>query len=1652
MKKYLLYFYRIIVLFAVLFSAAICGQISMSTTGSYQQDFNTLISTGTGNFTDNTTLPNWYAQRTGTGSTIVANTGSSTSGNLYSYGSGDSDRALGSLGSGTTGNFAWGTLLQNNSPYAITDIRISYTGEQWRNSAAEAQTVAFYYKISSLLSSDLQPNVNEGWTAVTYLDFTSPVTGGTAGVLDGNNAANRVVKNSISIPSIMLPTGSYILLKWDDPDHIGNDHGLSIDDVKIEWTVNSVAQPEPTNFPINFSCGVTTHSTIPLSWTDAAGTTPPDGYLIRWSSTSYTDIADPQDGTAAANGTNTQNVLQGTQTFTASGLSPNTAYFFKIWSYTNSGTAIDYKLVGEPKTSCATLAPPCNFSEDFSKSNAKASYTDGSFVGNNSIVWTYTKARDEGDFGINGKGIMLHTTNSKIISSSINNGISSFTCSLKKGFTGAGNRQVELLINGVSVGSSVAWDNADVQTFTINNLNIAGSITIEIRNSKNEQVVIDDLSWICFTGTPKPRISIQGNGVTITDGDTSPSAVDGTDFGTAILSGTEVVKTFTLHNVGSADLVLDDPAVVLLDGSKGFTVSAQPAVNPIPGFSNQIFKIKFNNAVPGTYTETVMIGSNDADTPVYSFDVKAIVSQPAITLGKTALSGFSYPFGQGPSVTQNFVVNGVNLGEDIRAEASSDWEISTNQTYDGGNAAPFSSIVFSKSLAGAVTNKTIHVRLKDGLEVGSYAGTVRLTSSNAATKVVMLRGQVVAGVSDMKVTGNGSSIANGSMSPNGLNNTLFASQNLGDSQTKAFEIKNLGGYPLTIGAITLSGPDASSFSVLNGPAAGTVLNQNGTATFEIKFAPTAIGAKNATLSVTNNDPKDNPYVFAVRGAATYCSSVGEIIIARQNFETVPASPAMNYTLTHFGTIAPGPNTGFSSGNSGSNSFPKANNLYSEGARGYRIQGADPLAEIPSGVTFIFDEVDTSIYDHINLSFKIAGFSLGSTGNGMDDLDASNTSTAIHADKLDYVLVEVSPDGGATWYPQAKVVSGEMNLAWSFGSAGTATGTRAYTADNHLTYFSSTAKNRYSAISITGLPAVAKLKLRISAQDNALNESWILDDVRITSTGLVPKIWNGAWFPSAPQTSDKAIIQADYNTADFGGFKVCQCEIGKKATLTVAAGTEVKISDFMVNDGSVIVQNKGNLIQVNESDTNSGAGNFKAEQLITLSAGRQQYNYLHSPAEGFNMKDLYKNARDENHLPVTAPFVLYHNEGTNTFLNSSGAYIKGRALAVKEPAIGFAPAQITAVFEGRPTNGTFIYTLVNSYPANIQRGYNLIGNPYSSNMDLVQFYQNNVASGKLSSTFYLWDHNANLQTAQFGDSYGGQAYAQFNAATPAGVGTPVKASGDAGTSVLKTPSRYVSVGQGFMAKLTAASSQNIIFSNSTRSSGSSQAYFGKGAGGNSEKAVDRFWLNMISPQNIASNIAIVYSEKGTDGFTEEDSRSMGGSDALYSCVEGEKLSVNGKSGFMNTDAVELGTAHFAAGNYTIALDKAEGIFEDGQNIYLKDRKTVIITSLSQGSYSFAADAGETTGRFEIVYQPEIILVTDRKVKEGILVYQDAGDFVIRAQTEKITQVEVYDAVGRLVYKIQPEYTRVVIPGHYFVQGLYILKIHQKEQLTVKKIVR
>lgn len=179
---------------------------------------------------------------------------------------------------------------------------------------------------------------------------------------------------------------------------------------------------------------------------------------------------------------------------------------------------------------------PCG-TENFDNAGLTASYADGSFVGNGGITWTYVQSRDEnGDAnnsGIDGNAIMLRRASdeSKITSSTISGGISDFSVKLYKGFTGNGNRQVELFINGISQGTSTPFNDFNEHIFEISGINIEGDIYIEIRNITGNQVILDDILWTCYsnpcTAPPialSPQSGPEGTVVTVTGSDFTETA------------------------------------------------------------------------------------------------------------------------------------------------------------------------------------------------------------------------------------------------------------------------------------------------------------------------------------------------------------------------------------------------------------------------------------------------------------------------------------------------------------------------------------------------------------------------------------------------------------------------------------------------------------------------------------------------------------------------------------------------------------------------------------------------------------------------------------------------------------------------------------------------------------------------------------------------------------------------------------------------------------------------------------------------------------------------------------------------------------------------------------------------------------------------
>ncbi|MEO9571322.1 MAG: lamin tail domain-containing protein [Polaribacter sp.] len=223
-------------------------------------------------------------------------------------------------------------------------------------------------------------------------------------------------------------------------------------------------------------------------------------------------------------------------------------------------------------------------SENFTNSTATSSYADGSFIGNNSITWNYVASRDENSdgngAGIDGNALMLRrsTEPSSVSATSISGGIGNFSVTLYKGFSGSGNRQVELFINGDSKGTSVAFDDADDKdkyTFTVNNINISGNFDIEIRNITSKQVIVDDITWTAYSSST-PIITFD----TATSSQTETNATFNVNIPVTVsnYNGNQIdVSVSTSGTAESTDYTLNTTSLSFTaDGSQNISLDINP--------------------------------------------------------------------------------------------------------------------------------------------------------------------------------------------------------------------------------------------------------------------------------------------------------------------------------------------------------------------------------------------------------------------------------------------------------------------------------------------------------------------------------------------------------------------------------------------------------------------------------------------------------------------------------------------------------------------------------------------------------------------------------------------------------------------------------------------------------------------------------------------------------------------------------------------------------------------------------------------------------------------------------------------------------------------------------------------------------------------
>lgn len=229
---------------AVALAAAASAQatVSVSSTAfNYSQSFDSLASTGSTAFVNDSTLLGWSLFRTtGTSFAVTAGTGSSNAGGFYSFGNASSsERALGSIASGSTSTINYALALTNNTGVALSSFTLNYDGEQWRNGGSTAvQQLTVQYGFGATYAG-----VTTWTSAGAAFDFSSVVNTTTALSLDGNTTG-RVAGLGGTVAT-NWSAGDTLWVRWTDIDNTGSDHGLAIDNVSLTVTT---AVPEPSTY------------------------------------------------------------------------------------------------------------------------------------------------------------------------------------------------------------------------------------------------------------------------------------------------------------------------------------------------------------------------------------------------------------------------------------------------------------------------------------------------------------------------------------------------------------------------------------------------------------------------------------------------------------------------------------------------------------------------------------------------------------------------------------------------------------------------------------------------------------------------------------------------------------------------------------------------------------------------------------------------------------------------------------------------------------------------------------------------------------------------------------------------------------------------------------------------------------------------------------------------------------------------------------------------------------------------------------------------------------------------------------------------------------------------------------------------------------
>ena len=1124
---------------------------------------------------------------------------------------------------------------------------------------------------------------------------------------------------------------------------------------------------------------------------------------------------------------------------------------------------------------------------------------------------------------------------------------------------------------------------------------------------------LDDISITATFGAPSPPV--------ITS-DLTASGFVGSPFSYTI-TATNVPTSFNATSLPAGFSINTSTGIITATpGVTGTFLVAISATN-IGGFDEQTLVITITNPGPEINIRGATGGTNNivnGNTIPNAFNNTLFAS---VLVGNNQIKDYRI---------QNIGVSNLNLTGTPRV------------VIGGPHASDFAVIAQPATPILAGNNVVFQIRFTPSTG-GVRTAVVSIANNDSDENPYTFTIQGTGSAPDIRVIGNGLEIANGSTTPSLLNHSNFGNVNeAAGTKVRNFYITNFGGENLNLTLpVTITGPNAADFSVTTVPS--TPIAPNNSTTLSITFNPSALGLREATVTIINDVIGKSPYVFAISGVGIdfdECQLSGLSTVRVQNFDAGSTWPYS--TATEFGANPPVITGGSAHGNSRT-----LTSLKYAGASGNSLQVTGPFpsnSDPKAKVVVTFDAVDVSQYSQIDFDMKIGAYS--TTVNPSQGLDLS-----------DLVTIYVSVDGGLTWSKEL-TVRGLSNSIWNINSSsGSYSGAyKGINIPNEVQPPSNSVNQGVRFLTISNLPLSSQLRVKVELENDINTEVWVIDDIRLRGRTPLLKTWNGATWSGGgipPTSIERAVFNGNYNTATHGDVVACECQINSGRTVIINPDDYIQSGSRIFNNGTLTIQNNGSLVQLDDYAVN--IGNVAVQKTATIR--RLDYVYWSSPVIDFPVLSISSGTPASNvfkWLPT-----ISGNFGNWTTANENMK--RGKGYIVRGPSSFNTTIQ--------PFNSTFTGVLHNGIiTPEIQRGsyedpagypsptnpaitvtanddnFNLVGNPYPSAIRVLDFLNENT---NIEGSVRIWTHGLLPDVAyndpfynNFAYNYNPNDYIVYN-----GLGTT---SGPLGFN------GYIASGQGFFVLMNdgPAATETVTFKNSMRNITHANNQFFRNASVLNGEEEFKIWLDFIPQNGSAVRTLVGYTEGASNGKDRlfDASTKVDGTSKMYSLIDTKPYIIQGKAlPFDENDRVPMGYNTSAAGRFTLAIADIVGLGD--KKVYIEDKLLNIIHDLTISPYVFDSNAGIFDTRFELRYEYETLSNPDfNTIASSVIAFGSNGLLNVKSTLENISHVSIYDVLGRMLYTQQVQNTNEFVVNTTITKQTIIVQIElENGQLVSKKLI-